>query len=262
MPSLSYPLLSPLSLALDSLRALIKRHDDALRLGLMPALLIFGGFCYGWSDMQRYWVILETGNAQSIDDSVIENILIVLSIFSLGSAIAAINWLRFLLLGKESVRGLGLRLTSHYFRFFIAIFIIGALLTTLMAAISLPLGLLPNPFDTFALIVTMVGVFVLFVRQAFILVSLAIGQRVAPALAWKATAGNGLRIALGLALVEIPIVFFLNHFAILLASIGFAGAAPYAMMFIAAIFQSIIAMAQSGVLANAYVRLVGDGIKI
>ena len=107
------------------------------------------------------------------------------------------------------------------------------------------------------MIALLICLVVVFARQVFVPISIVIGQPLTPLGAWTATRGNGIRLAFALAMVEIPVFVALNVVVYILDTFGFAQAAPFAMMFIAAMFQTAIFIAQSGVLANAFRHLIG-----
>ena len=249
--------IQPLSLAFDALRLLWQKRDDALRLGLVPTLILFGGFVFGWDAISRYWSLLEANEVAEIDSAIMGRIFVVVLVSGVAAALAAANWLRFLLLGPMSAVGLGLALDRSHLGFFASGAALLIALGLALAILSMPIGFLPGPFNLLAMIGLMICLVVVFARQVFVPISIVIGQPMTPIGAWAATRGNGIRLAFALALVEIPVFIALNIVVFILGMFGFAQSAPFAMMFIGAMFQTAIFIAQSGVLANAFRHLIG-----
>jgi hypothetical protein len=249
--------LPPLSLALGSLRVLWQSRDDALRLGLVPTIILFGGFVFGGDAIGRYLGLLEAGRIAEIDSAIIGRIFVVFVVSGIAAALVAANWLRFMLMGPMSAIGLGLSLDRNHFGFFASGAALLIALGLALAILSMPIGFLPAPFNLFAMIGLMISLVVVFARQVFVPVSIVIGQAMPLGRAWTATRGNGIRLAFALALVELPPFMALYVVVSLLGSVGFAQSAPYAMTFIAALFQTAILIAQSGVIAGAYRHLIG-----
>ncbi len=247
----------PLSLAVGALRVVWDRRDDVLRLGLVPALILFGGLVYCWDGIARNLALLRAGQVAEIDGALLSSLLGLSVIYGLAATLLAVNWLRFLLLGPMSAIGLGLSLGRHHIGFLAAAAGLTIALGLALAVLSMPLGYLPAPIDLLAMIALMILLLVAFTRLVFVPAAIAIGQRATPHRAWAATRGNGFRLALALVLVELPIFVAFNLVDFILRAIGFETAAPYAMMFLAAAFQILITVAQASVLAAAYRLLIG-----
>jgi len=247
----------PLPLATGALRVTWQRRDDALRLGMVPAIILFCGFAYGWESLARYWDLLGAGQTGEIEGALMLRVMALMLVSAISAAIVVANWLRFLLLGPMSAIGLGLSLGKNHVGFFAAMLALFLLLGMALAILSMPLAFLPGPLSPLSIVAVTIGLLVVFARQVFVPVSIAIGQHITPQRSWLATRGNGLRLAFALVLVELPLFLALNVAAIVLDVVGFAQAAPYAMMFIAACFQVAILIAQSSVIAAGYRHLIG-----
>lgn len=240
-------------LAIGALRVLWQSKDDALRLGFIPGLVLFAAFVFGSESLARYLQLLSDNRLDEIDGALIAKVMTMLLISAAVAGLSVANWLRFLLLGPMSAVGMGLSLDRGHIGFFAATSALLLLLGMAMAVLSMPLALLPPPFGVFAMLALTLATIAVFARLIFVAVSIVIGQAITPRQSWTATQGNGLRMALALILVEMPMVLI----ALALESVGFADAAPYAMVFLTAILQICVLFAQAGVLAAGYRHLIG-----
>ena len=91
-----------------ALQILWQQRDDALRLGLIPALLMFGGVLYGRDALDTMRALAQTGIPVQIPPGVAGPIMVMCVTTLLSACLIMVNWLRFLLLGPMGAVGLGL----------------------------------------------------------------------------------------------------------------------------------------------------------
>jgi hypothetical protein len=75
--------------------------------------------------------------------------------------------------------------------------------------------------------------------------------------AWAASRGNGVALATAIILVQVPMWIVSTVLVSILGAIGFAAAAPLAMLFLNAVLEIIDAILIAIVLATAFRQMVG-----
>ena len=249
--------LPALLLVKTALQLLWQQRDDALRLGLVPTLLLFGGFLYGGEALVAMLLRMQGGVPAEPPPGTLGPILILGLAVLVAACLLTVNWLRFLLLGPMGAVGIGLSIGSAHFRFLFTA--IGFTLGMMVAGtvLSLPLIFLPPALLFVGNLVVFAAVMVLTARFLPYLVGRAIGQSMTLAQTWSVTRGNGLPLAVSLILVQVP---FLIVFAVVegaLGVVGFTRMAPIGTMFIFSVMQVMVWLAVAGILATAYRHMVG-----
>lgn len=247
----------PLALVLGALRLLWAQRDDALRLGIVPTLILFAGFNFTAREVATHLEALGTGAPATMSGDVIMKFAMFTLIFGVAATVLVTNWLRFVLLGPMSAVGMGLTIGKPHAGFFISMagLILGS--SFVLFLLTMPVAILPPPLSGLAFIGLMIAIAVVLARLVMGPVSIAIGQNIGFAESWRATQGNGIRIAFAIVLAQIPFVLAIRLLIAILDSFGFPEAAPLATIFIAAVFQAAVLMTQAGVLAAAYRQLIG-----
>src|SRR5262249_30171354 len=116
---------------------------------------------------------------------------------------------------------------------------------------------LPPALARFALWAAALAVCLVAIRIALVLVALAIAQPLGLRQAWEASRGQSFVLLIAFFLAEIPFMLGVMAVAVIAASTGLADAAPYILLLIGCLCQIAASMAQAGVLAAAYRRLIG-----
>jgi hypothetical protein len=98
---------------------------------------------------------------------------------------------------------------------------------------------------------------VVVIRVGLALVAVAIGQPIGLRRAWDASRGQGIVLLVAFLLVEIPFVILVTVIGLIAGVTGLAAAAPYTLLLIGCIIQIVATMAQCGIIAAAYRRLIG-----
>lgn len=240
----------------SAFQILWQQRDDALRLGLVPTVICFGGFLYGQDaliQMASQWQSGAMTPPPGAPLTVLATLLIVL----VAMALAIGNWLRFMLLGPMGAIGLGLAIGRPHVAFLVSLLVLVFAGSIAFIVLSMPILLLPGLAAAVGLVVAFVLVLVATVRLSPFAVGQAIAQPMSLQEAWKASRGNGIPLATALILVQVPVWIAASLLNQLLFAIGFAAVAPLAMNFMNAVFEIAIAILQASVLAAAFRQLVG-----
>jgi hypothetical protein len=240
-----------------ALQILWQQRDDALRLGLVPTLLGFGGFLYGREALIVMLNLMRTGIPVEPPPGVAGPLLVMSLASMLATCLLVVNWLRFLLLGPMGAVGVGLSIGAAHVRFFFTA--IGFLLGTLVLLVVLtrPLALLPPALATIGVLVVVATVLILLARLAPFLIGKAIGQSMSLKQSWNVSRGNGASLAVSLILVQVPFMIGFTLLEMLLSVVGFVDMAPIGTAFIISVGQIAVLICQASVLANAYRHMVG-----
>lgn len=233
-----------------------QQRDDALRLGLLPTLLLFAGIYIGGNTFFAVVQEVESGAPTEMASGSGPTLLLMSAIVIAALSLLMVNWLRFLLLGPMGAVGIGLPIRVAHFRFLISaiVFVIG--LTAAVMAISVPLILLRVP-GSIANLLAMLLSLLLAVRFVPFMVGQAIDQPMTPGQSWAVSRGNALALAISLILVQVPFVIGLAVLEQILALVGFIAVAPVGTMFIVAVAQVAVWICLATVFAAAYRHLVG-----
>jgi hypothetical protein len=235
-----------------------QRKDDALRLGFVPTLLCFGGLFYS-DDVVRA-AARQASAGMSPEEAlagyagmlIVSSVVVLLAIMLLMA-----NWMRFMLLGPMGAVGIGLNIGRPHLAFAIAIIVMAFAAGIALLVLSMPLLLLPEAFKSIGVIVCFIALYIGFARLLPFAVGQAIGQPVSLQESWRAARGNGIALAVSLVLVQVPLWLAALATTFILNGVGFAAAAPLAMIFIGAVFQCVSAILQASVLATAFRQLIG-----
>lgn len=240
-----------------ALQLLWQQRDDALRLGLVPTLLLFGGFFYAGDALVLLLGAMDGGIPAELPPGVAGPIMILALIIVVAICLLTVNWLRFLLLGPMGAVGLGVTVGIAHVRFLFAAiaFMIAMFVATLV--LSLPLAFLPGTLAIVGNLVVVAVVSVLAARLLPFLIGRAIGQSMTPVQSWNVSRGNGVALAVSLVLVQVPFIIGLSLLEWVLGVIGFTAMAPIGTMFILAVIQVAIWLCFAGVMATAYRHMVG-----
>lgn len=234
-----------------------QQRDDALRLGLVPALLLFGGTLYASDAIITLFSIAQTGVPTDLPPGVAGPFMI----FGLASLVAVclltVNWLRFLLLGPMGAVGIGLSIGSAHLRFALAAIAFMVALSVALIILGLPLAFLPRGMAMLGNMVIFAVVAVLAARFLPFLIGRAIGQSMTLAQSWNVSRGNGVPLAVSLILVQVPFWIAITALDLVLSVTGFMVMAPTGTMFIFAMVQVAVWLCFAGVMATAYRHMVG-----
>jgi hypothetical protein len=240
-----------------ALQILWQQRDDALRLGLIPTLIGFGGFLYGREALVVMLNLMRTGIPVEPPPGVTGPLLVMGAASMVATCLLVTNWLRFLLLGPMGAVGVGLSIGAAHLRFLVTA--VGFLLATLFLLIVLtwPLAFLPPALATIGVLVVVAIILILLARMAPFLIGKAIGQSMSLKQSWTVSRGNGASLAVSVILVQIPFMIGFTLLEMVLSVVGFVDMAPIGTAFIVSIGQIAVLICQASVLANAYRHMVG-----
>lgn len=245
-----------IQLVTTSLQSLWLCRDDAIRLGVVPTALYFAGMAYGRPAAVAVMNALENGStdiARSVGGDLLLSGLI--AVFSL--ALLSVNWLRFLLLGPQKAAGIGLHLNRAHLQFLLGAIALGFAGVLGLSLLSLPIQFLPPVLARFGLWAAALVIGLMAIRLALFLVALAIAQPLGLRQVWEASRGQGFVLLIAFLLAEIPFMLAVMVIGVIAGATGLADAAPYTLLLLGCLCQIAASMAQSGVLAAAYRRLIG-----
>jgi hypothetical protein len=245
-----------MQLVQTSLRSLSLCRDDALRLGIVPLVIYFLGMIYGRGAVAQLFDSFEQGRSE-IDAAAAGPLFITGLIVVAGLSLLAVNWLRFLLLGPNAAEGLGLALRRAHLVFFGGAIGLGFCASLALSLISIPIAILLGSAAQFGVWAAVLVIGMVAVRLVLVLVGVAIGQPIGPRRAWEASQGQGWALLFACLVVEAPFVLIMLVLGLIAGVTGLSAAAPYAMLFIGCVAQIAATLAQCGVLAAAYRRLIG-----
>lgn len=234
-----------------------QQRDDALRLGLVPTLMLFGGFFYAGDSLAAFLGMMQGGIPAELPPGISGPIMILSLIILFAVSLLTVNWLRFLLLGPMGAVGLGLAIGGAHIRFVFAAIAFLVVMAVASLVLSLPLAVLPGALVLVGNLVVFAVVLVLAARLLPFLIGRAIGQAMTLAESWKVSRGNGVSLAISLVLVQVPFIIGLSVLEFVLGIIGFTAMAPIGTMFILAVVQVAIWLCFAGVMATAYRHMVG-----
>jgi hypothetical protein len=245
-----------IQLVTTSLQSLSLCRDDALRLAALPALVYLGAMIFGQSAAFALMKAIEEG-ATEMDPALGGRLLMtgIVAVLSLGWL--AVNWFRFLLLGRQAAPGLGLKLGRPHLLFLLSALAIAFAALLCLSLLSLPIQLLLRGAAQIGIWAAALAISVVVIRVGLALVAVAIGQPIGLRRAWDASRGQGIVLLVAFLLVEIPFVILVTVIGLIAGVTGLAAAAPYTLLLIGCIIQIVATMAQCGVIAAAYRRLIG-----
>lgn len=245
-----------IQLVATSLQSLMLCRDDALRLAALPALLYFAAMVYGQSAAYAVMATIESG-APNLNPALAGRLLLTAIVAALSLSWLAVNWLRFLLLGPQSAPGLGWNLGRPHL-----LFLLGAVALTFAALlcislVSLPIQLVLRGAAQIGFWVAALAIGMAVIRISLALVAIAIGQPLALRQAWDASKGQSVVLLVAFLLAEVPFILLVSVIGLIAGATGLAAIAPYTLLLIGCVIQIVATMAQCGVLAAAYRRLIG-----
>lgn len=245
-----------IQLVMTSLQSLSLCRDDAIRLGAVPAILHVAAMIYG---QPALYALLDAIRQSKVDiDPVIVTRLLLMSLVAIFSlTLLAVNWLRFLLLGPQAASGLGLHLGRQHLLFLLGTVALGFAALLSLSLASIPIGLVLGNSANIGVAVATLAIGVVAVRLSLALVAVSIGQPVGLRQAWEASRGQSLTLLVAFTLAEVPFFLLVVVIGLIANVTGLAAYAPYTLLLISSIIQVAAAMAQCGVLAAAYRRLIG-----
>lgn len=249
--------LAVMQLVRTSLQSLALCRDDALRLGVVPLVIYFLGTLYGGAALEQMFSGgFEQGSSQ-INPDAAGSLMITGIIIVIGLSLLSVSWLRFLLLGPSAAEGLGLALRRLHFIFLLGAFALGFCGSLALALASIPIALLLGSAAQIGVLVAALLIGMVGVRLALALVGIAIGQPIGLRQAWEASQGQGWVLLFACLLVEAPFLLLMIVIRLIAEGTGLADAAPYTMLLIGCVAQIAATLAQCGVVAAAFRRLVG-----
>ena len=234
-----------------------QQRDDALRLGLIPALICFGGLAYGQDALDAAAAQLQSSMMQQPAAGISVQLVATLLIVLVAACLTIANWLRFTLLGPMAAVGIGLNIGRPHVSFIISCLVLGFAASIMGSVLSMPTLLLPGMFRAIAFVVVLLVVLVLLVRLLPFAIAQAIGQPMSLQQAWNASRGNGVALATAIILVQMPMWIGSSVLSSILYVIGFTSAAPLAMLFLNSVFEIVDMILVAIVLATAFRQMVG-----
>ncbi len=234
-----------------------QQRDDALRLGLVPALLVFGGFLYGADALSVFLGVVPEGAMSQLQAENAPRVMVLSLVVFVAICLMTANWLRFLLLGPMGAIGIGLTIGRPHFLFLLSALGLGLAVMAALTACSFLLVLLPPAVTLLGNLVAIAVAMVTAMRFVPFLVGQAIGQPLTLAQSWGVSRGNGMPVAVSLVLVQLPFVLGLTVLQQILDLVGFSQLAPAGTLFIVSVVQVCAWICQAGVLATAYRHMVG-----
>ena len=241
----------------SAFQVLWHQRDDALRLGLVPTLICFGGLLYGEDALIALATQLQSGTIDAAPPGVSLTMLVMMLILFVGMLLAAGNWLRFMLLGPMGAVGLGLAIGRPHLMFLVACVVMEFVGSIALSVISMPLASLPGVLGLIGGMVGFILVTVVLVRLSPFVVGQVIAQPMSLQQAWRSSRGNGIPLTVALILVSVPIWIVTSILNQVLIAVGFAAVAPLAMVFIVAVFVILLSILLATVLATAFRQIVG-----
>jgi hypothetical protein len=245
-----------MQLVTTSLRRLSLCRDDAIRLGAVPAALHIGAMLYGQPALSALLKAAEQGSADALP-AAFGTLLLMAAVAIFSLALLAVNWLRFLLLGPQAAPGLGLGIGRPHVQFLLGVFALGFATIIGLTVISFPIGLIAGRVSELATAIAALGVGLVFFRVFLALIAIAIGQPIGLKQAWEASRGQGPTLLIAVLLAEVPFFLLTLVIGFIAGVTGLTAIAPYTLLLISSLIQVAATMAQCGVLAAAYRRLIG-----
>lgn len=234
-----------------------QQRDDALRLGLVPTLMTFGGFIYAGSALDAFLTAMESGGMQGPTPEDAPRVMVLSGIVIVAICLTTTNWLRFLLLGPMGAVGIGLNIGRPHFRFLASTIVLGIVMMTALMVCAVVLSMLPHAVALVGNFVAFAAIMLALTRFVPFLVGQAIGQQMTLAQSWNVSRGNAMGIALSLVLMQLPFIIGLTVLQQILNLIGFSTLAPAGTLFIVSVVQVAGWICQAGILAAAYRHMVG-----
>ena len=234
-----------------------QQRDDALRLGLVPTLMTFGGFIYAGSALDAFLTTMESGGMQGPPPADAPRVMVLSVIVVLAICLTTANWLRFLLLGPMGAVGIGLGIGRPHFRFLASTVALGFVMMVALMVCGLVLSIMPPALALLGNFAAFAAIMLALTRFVPFLVGQAIGQHMTLAQSWNVSRGNVMAIALSLVLAQLPFIIGLTVLQQILNLVGFSAVAPAGTLFIASVVQVADWICQAGILAAAYRHMVG-----
>ncbi len=234
-----------------------QQRDDALRLGLIPTLMTFGGFIYAGSALDTFLTAMESGGMQGPTLSDAPRVMVLFAIVVVAICLITTNWLRFLLLGPMGAVGIGLGIGRSHVRFLASTVVLGIAMMIALTICGVVLSMLPRGVALLGNLVAFAATMLALTRFVPFLVGQAIGQHMTLAQSWNVSRGNVMAIALSLVLMQLPFIIGLTVLQQILNLIGFSAVAPAGTLFIVSVVQVAGWICQAGILAAAYRHMVG-----
>ena len=257
-----------LFLVRNAFRLAWQQRDDGLRLGLIPTLVCFVGLLYAKDTMDTIIAssiggivgsdgTIAAGDATQVSADAGFTLLIAAFVVFVALCMASVNWLRFSLIGPMSATGLGLHIGRPHITFIAALLAMAVVAGIFAGVLSIPLALIGGFVGATGWVALLVVALVILARLMPFVVALAISQPISLKDAWSASRGNGIAVAFALFAAELVFLVALILLNQVLVVIGFAQAAPIALLFIAAIADVATTIVVSNVLAAAYRHIIG-----
>lgn len=257
MPMLRSQTIPVFLLVKSAYQSLWQQRDDALRLGFVPTLICFASLAYSQDAVARTMAQMQAGTRDQISSGDYLTIILSGLISLLAIGILAANWLRYALLGPMGAIGLGLNIGRPHIGFIVACAVLLFVSSIAFAVACMPMLFLPGVLRGIGVAVAFLAILVATVRLLPFAVGQAIGQPLSLQQSWAASRGNGVPLTSALILVCLPLWIAAILVSNILYAIGFSQIAPYAMLFIGAVFQSAACILQSIVLGAAFRQMVG-----
>jgi hypothetical protein len=245
-----------LQLVTTSLQSLSLCHNDAIRLAAVPALLHVIANIYGQAALYAVVEAAKQGT-NNVDPAVIGRLLLTAIVMVSSSTLLAVNWFRFLLLGAQSTPGLGLNIGRPHLLFLLGAMALGFVAVISLGIASIPIGLILRGGASIGFALAALAIGMVMVRLFLALVAVAINQPVGLKQAWEASRGQGITLLIAVLLIEAPFVLAVWIIGSVADATGFTEIAPYTVLLVSSLVEVAATMAQCGVLAAAYRRLIG-----
>jgi hypothetical protein len=256
--------LQPFTLAVQACRRVWSQRDELLRLGIVPLVLTFLLNLWSWPMLAQLFAAVEAG--KPLDPAVAESMTMpllfagILSWFL--SGIFAVNWMRAMIMGPSSIRGLGMMIQRRHIKF--VLYVIGAQIVLIFAILVILVVmalLLPGSAMIALLAFVLMGAYLtILLKLTPIWVGIAIDAPMSLKQAWSRTAGSGLKLAVSVILLSGLLFVAQSIVQVIFGVIGLLAAAPLATIFIFLFMQFILTACVSTVLVIAYPRFVSETV--
>jgi hypothetical protein len=253
----------PMPLAITACRRVWVERDNLLRLGIAPLLLTF--LLNVWRPTAYRDLLDAAQHGQTPDPAMIEALwtTVIMGLASWFLTIVfAVNWMRLMMLGPDTVRGLGLSISGRHIRLTTVILLMQMVLGAGMGLVLVVVAMI-LPFSSLLFLVAvalLVLYSVIMLRLVPVWIGVAIDAPMSFRQAWTRTAGYGLRLLAAILLIFCGTLAIQVLWTALCATLGLLQAAPLATLFVSLVIQFGMLACFSTVFILAYPRFVSETV--
>jgi len=256
--------IQPFTLAVQACRRVWSARDELLRLGIVPLALTFALNLWASPMLVPFLVAIESG--KEIDPAVAQSMMMPLFFAGMLSwllnGIFAVNWMRSMLLGPSSVRGLGTMIERRHIKFVLLVvaaqIVLAFAFTLILTVIAL---ILPVSLIILIIAFALMGVYLtILLKLTPIWVGIAIDAPMGIRLAWARTAGSGIKLTVSVILLSGLFLVAQSFVQLVFGVLGLLSAAPLATVFIFLFMQFVLTACVSTVLVIAYPRFISETV--